>query len=187
MITRSESLNWLLLATKMEAQQFQSEINVNCMQTIKFWYIQYQVLTCTLLIDTFEEDSWVWPQRPGGGGGCLKQMENLFGANWSTASKMLNIKVNRVGWYNFPSPPTHSIFLSGWKLNSILLRAKIFGKVFFGKLLKLKKLLWNNHVIKKVLWTNLEIKKYYGQILKLIMYYGQILKFKKIILDKSWN
>ena len=100
----------------MEAQQFQSEINVNCMQTIKFWYIQYQVLTCTLLIDTFEEDSWVWPQRPGGGGGCLKQMENLFGANWSTASKMLNIKVNRVGWYNFPSPPTHSIFLSGWKL-----------------------------------------------------------------------
>ena len=23
--------------------------------------------------DTFEEDSWVWPQRPGGGGGCLRK------------------------------------------------------------------------------------------------------------------
>lgn len=111
----------------MEAQQFQSEINVNCMQTIKFWYIQYQVLTCTLLIDTFEEDSWVWPQRPGGGGGCLKQMENLFGANWSTASKMLNIKVNRVGLdiiSHLHQPIQSSFQVGNWR--SSIFSVKIF-------------------------------------------------------------
>ena len=40
--------------------------------------------------------------------------------------KMWNIKVNQV-WFNFPSPPTHSIFFSGWKLKSIQ-SVKIFEK-----------------------------------------------------------
>ena len=29
--------------------------------------------TIDIANDTFEEDSWVWPQRPGGGGGCLRK------------------------------------------------------------------------------------------------------------------
>ena len=32
--------------------------------------------TIDIANDTFEEDSWVCPQRPGGGGGCLREAIN---------------------------------------------------------------------------------------------------------------